>query len=121
MNIAKEQGRKLLDTIPDKSASQHLRAHLNKRLAKAIRHNDAQEAAGTSAEFEFTGNSPQESIAHRIKQLMKQRGINQRDLATRLKVTPAVISRILNNPSHSKLDTLSRIARALDVPVRQLL
>jgi len=51
---------------------------------------------------------------------MKQRGLNQRDLAKRLKGTPAVISRILRHPTRSKLDTLSRIARALDVPVRQL-
>src|SRR5947207_6393224 len=94
--------------------------NLKALLAKAIRYNDAQEAAGTSIAFEFTGNSPQESIAHRIKQLMKQRGINQRDLATRLKVSPAVISRILHHPTHSKLDALSRIARALDVPFRQL-
>jgi ribosome-binding protein aMBF1 (putative translation factor) len=120
MNIAKEQARKLLDTIPDKPASQRLQAKLKKRLAKAIRYNDAQEKAGTSITFEFTGNSPQESIAHRIKQLMKQRGLNQRDLAQRLKVTPAVISRILRHPTRSKLETLSRIARALDVPVRQL-
>ncbi len=89
-------------------------------LAKAIRHADAQEAAGTLVAFEFTDNSPQESIALRVKQLMKQRGLNQRELAKRLKVTPAVISRILRHPSRSKLETLSRIARALDVSVRQL-
>ena len=120
MPTAKKQVHKLLDTIPDKPASQRLQAELKKRLAKAIRSADAQEAAGTLLEFEFTGNSPQESIAHRVKQLMKQRGLNQRDLAKRLKVTPAVISRILRHPTRSKLETLSRIARALDVPVRQL-
>ena len=103
-----------------KTADQDLQKELKKRLAKAIRYNDAQEAAGTSIGFEFTGDTPQESMADRIKQLMKQRGINQRDLAKRLKVTPAVISRILRHPTRSKLETLSRIARALDVPVRQL-
>jgi transcriptional regulator with XRE-family HTH domain len=47
---------------------------------------------------------------------MNQRDINQRDLSKRLKVTPAVISRILRHPTRSKLETLSRLARALDVP-----
>lgn len=95
---------------------------LKQRLADAMRRNDQQEKDGTLVEFEFTGNSPKESMVHRIKQLMKQRGMNQRDLAVKLKVSPAVISRILNQPSRSpRLDTLSRIAQALAVPVRELM
>jgi DNA-binding Xre family transcriptional regulator len=89
-------------------------------LAQAIAENEAAEKAGTLEEFEFTGNSPQESIRDRIRQIMKQRGMKQTDLAARLKVSPAVITRILKNPRRSRLDTLSRIARALDVEVGKL-
>jgi len=103
-----------------KVSDQHFQAELKKRLAKAIRENDAAEKAGTSIGFEFTGDTPQESMADRIKQLMKRRGVNQRDLAKRLKVSPAVVSRILRQPNRSKLETLSRVARALNVSVRQL-
>jgi ribosome-binding protein aMBF1 (putative translation factor) len=104
-----------------RGATRQSREHtLQAWLAQAIAENEAAEKAGTLEESEFTGNSPQESVRDRIRQLMKQRGLTQRDLAARMKVSPAVITRILKQPNRSRLDTLRRIARALDVPVGEL-
>ena len=94
---------------------------LERRLANAVAANDAAERAGTLRECEFDSRSPSHAVADRIKAIAKERGVSQNALASRLGVSPAVISRILRNPDRSKLDTLRRIAAALDVPVRELL
>src|SRR5687768_11796374 len=80
-NLGDEAGAVSTQQAP---AAAELQSMLKQRLADAIRRNDQQEREGTLDEFEFTGNSPKESMVHRIKQLMKQRGMNQRDLAAKL-------------------------------------
>lgn len=94
---------------------------LERRLANAVAENDAAERTGRLREFEFKSQSPSQAVADRIKAIAKERGVSQNALASRLGVSPAVISRILRNPDRSKLDTLRRIAEALNVPVRELL
>src|SRR5688500_12603925 len=100
VNSLNDDARSLIKNHPSGGGS-GLEALLKERLAETMRRNDAEEKAGTLVEFEFTGDSLKESVVHRIKQLMKQRGMNQRDLAAVLKVSPAVISRILNQPNRS--------------------
>jgi transcriptional regulator with XRE-family HTH domain len=57
-----------------------------------------------------------------IQQMRESKGMTQRDLAARAKVTPGYIAQIepgkKKNPS---LDVLKRIAKALGVPVTELL
>jgi ribosome-binding protein aMBF1 (putative translation factor) len=108
---------KALDTL---SRDPAVRKALERRLANAVAENDAAERAGRLREFEFKAGSPSEAVADRIKAIAKERGVSQNALASRLGVSPAVISRILRNPDRSKLDTLRRIADALDVSVREL-
>lgn len=56
-------------------------------------------------------------IADVIRAAAKQRGITQKEIADDLGVSPAVISRILKNPSKSKLQTLQRIGKVVGVTI----
>lgn len=54
----------------------------------------------------------------RIKELLKEKGISQKDLADKLGITVVGMSKILNgNP---KIDTLEKIASALEVEIWEL-
>lgn len=54
----------------------------------------------------------------RIKDLLKEKGISQKDLADKLGITVVGMSKILNgNP---KVDTLEKIASALNVEIWEL-
>ena len=54
----------------------------------------------------------------RIKELLKEKGISQKDLADKLGITVVGMSKILNgNP---KIDTLEKIASALNVEIWEL-
>lgn len=54
----------------------------------------------------------------RIKELLKEKGISQKDLADRLGITVVGISKILNgNP---KIDTLEKIASTLEIELWEL-
>lgn len=63
----------------------------------------------------------QEQITHgmnRIKEILKEKGITQQELANRLGVTRiSIVKTLAGNPSE---ETLERIANALDVPTWQL-
>jgi DNA-binding Xre family transcriptional regulator len=51
---------------------------------------------------------------------LRSRGITQAELARRVDMAPAAISRILKHPERSRLTTLRRIAKAVDVDLSDL-
>jgi transcriptional regulator with XRE-family HTH domain len=57
----------------------------------------------------------------RIKELLIEKGISGKDLAAKVKVTPASISNIVQGNSFPKPDLLIKIAEVLNVDVRELL
>lgn len=52
-------------------------------------------------------------LVQKIKIFMLQHGISQRDLAKKLKLTPAAVSKFLTGDSSMRTDTLQKIANAL--------
>lgn len=54
-----------------------------------------------------------EDLAQKIKIYMLKKGISQRDLSKRLKVTPQTVSKLLMGNTHFRTDTLNKIAAAL--------
>jgi ribosome-binding protein aMBF1 (putative translation factor) len=71
--------------------------------------------------IELTPDIPAQLAGSRLRRALKERGIKQRDLAKRLDVSPAVVSRVLKNPDRSMVATLRRIADALGVELRELI
>ena len=55
----------------------------------------------------------------RIKELLKEKGITLKDLAAMLGITNVALSRIVNG--NTTIETLRKIAEALDVDVRELI
>lgn len=55
-----------------------------------------------------------EKIVYNIKALMKIKGINQKELANRTKITECMISRYLKHQKKIPIDKLERIATALE-------
>ena len=79
------------------------------------------------AQMEEPDTSPQinsdtlaEVFARRLKQAIKQSPMTQMQIADKIGVAPSVVSRILKKPDRSKLDTLYRIASAIEMPLREL-
>jgi putative transcriptional regulator len=58
---------------------------------------------------------------NRIKSILVEKEISQKDLAQKVKRTPNTITRICNNESQPTLKLLREIALALDVDIRELL
>ena len=56
----------------------------------------------------------------RLKEILIEKGITGKDLATKVEVTPASISNIVQGNSFPKPDLLIKIAEVLDVDVREL-
>lgn len=56
----------------------------------------------------------------RLKEILIEKGISGKDLATKVQVTPASISNIAQGNSFPKPDLLIKIAEVLDVDVREL-
>jgi|GEM_PF-4632181 len=54
-------------------------------------------------------------VASRIRAIMEEKNINQGELAELIGVNPTVVSKVLKSPEKSKLTTLARMARALNV------
>lgn len=63
-------------------------------------------------EYHFEGAKIE--IAEQISQIMKNKNINQSELARKLDVNRAYVSRILNGNVNLTLDTLVKIGRKLD-------
>ena len=70
--------------------------------------------------MDFTEDSPAQAAASRLRRVAKEQGVTQQELAKRLGVTPAVISRVFKIPNRSKVDTLRRIADALGVELVEI-
>ena len=58
---------------------------------------------------------------NRIKSILVEKDISQKELAKRVKRTPTTITRICNNDSQPTLKLLREIAIALDVDIKDLL
>lgn len=56
----------------------------------------------------------------RIKELLREKNITQGELAKRMGITNGAVSQILNDKYAPKLDTLQRIADALEVDIAEL-
>ena len=59
-------------------------------------------------------------VAKNIRLLRKRRKISQLEFAKRCGLTPRYASRMENDPQNLSLDTLSEIARVLEVPISEL-
>lgn len=57
-----------------------------------------------------------EDLAKKIKIYMLKNSISQRDLAKKIGITPAAISKFLTGDSAMRTDTISKISNALGVP-----
>jgi transcriptional regulator with XRE-family HTH domain len=61
-------------------------------------------------------------LSRMIQQLREAKGMTQRDLATRVGVTPGYIAQLeLGQKKNPSVPVLRRLARALGVPVGELL
>lgn len=60
-------------------------------------------------------------FGHNIKRLRKQKGMTQAELAKRIGKDSSYISKLENNETKGNFETLSDIARALDVSIYELL
>jgi transcriptional regulator with XRE-family HTH domain len=56
----------------------------------------------------------------RIKEVMNERGVSSVKLAEMVNVSKVTISNLINNKTMPSIDTLEKIASALDVPIWQL-
>lgn len=56
----------------------------------------------------------------RLKEILIEKGVNGKDLADKVNVTPASISNIVQGNSFPKPELLIKIANTLDVDVREL-
>lgn len=59
-------------------------------------------------------------IGQKIKELRKKQGMSQKDLADKLGITPVLISQYENGKRNPKLETLQKIADALEVDISEL-
>ena len=62
-----------------------------------------------------------ERLAMKLKELRKERGWNQITLAKKAGVSPGYIARLETHRHDPKLSTLIKLAKALGVPVTELL
>ena len=61
------------------------------------------------------------SLGKKVEDLRRKRGLTNRELATGVQVTSSLISQIEHGKTSPSLDTLRRIAKALQVPLTYLL
>ena len=61
------------------------------------------------------------TTGEQIKKYRKERGMTQKELATHLKVSQQLIGQYENNKKNPKIETLYKIAMALDVPYYEFL
>ncbi|HCN37784.1 MAG TPA: transcriptional regulator [Bacteroidetes bacterium] len=64
---------------------------------------------------------PSKIKINRVKSVLADMDISQKELAKKVKKTPTTISRICNNESQPTLKLLREIALALNVDIRDLL
>jgi DNA-binding Xre family transcriptional regulator len=79
-----------------------------------------QDAIDPELEEELRSSTPvtpallSRALQRELKNALAESGMSQRALAQRLDISPAVITRILQHPEKSKLETLLKIAAAMD-------
>lgn len=56
----------------------------------------------------------------RLKDIMKERGVTSAKLSDMIGISKVTVSNLINNKTAPSLDTLEKIATALDVPMWQL-
>lgn len=56
----------------------------------------------------------------RIKEIMQEKGVSSVKMADMIHVSKVTISNLINNKTMPSIDTLEKIATALDVPIWQL-
>lgn len=61
-----------------------------------------------------------ELLAKRLKEIRKEKGISQEDLAYRSEITLSQIARIETTRINPTISTIFKIARTLDVPLSEL-
>jgi len=81
--------------------------------------NNRQNARDKAVEFNEDGVLI--ASANRLKRILNEKGIKQKQLAAHLGVSPSAISKVINNPDRSKVNTLKKIAKAIDVELSSFL
>ena len=56
----------------------------------------------------------------RVKELLKQKGMTAKELAAKLGISEGALSQSIKDGANPNLQTISKIASALDVPVSEL-
>jgi DNA-binding XRE family transcriptional regulator len=75
-----------------------------------------------SAELgDFDPAVPAKAAGSRLKQIFKERGIKQSEMARRLGVAPSVINRMFKHPERSRLETIRKIANAAGIALSELI
>ena len=59
-------------------------------------------------------------VKRSLREIVQAKGMSQVELARKAKMDPAMLSRVFKNPDNSKLGTLRRIAKALNVDIAQV-
>lgn len=70
---------------------------------------------------DFDPEVPAKAAGSRLRQIFKERGIRQSDIARRLGVAPSVISRVFKYPERSRLRTIRNIADAAGIAIGDLI
>ena len=91
------------------------------QIAELVKHNDRLAAAGQLDSLVLDEDTISKAVATRIRWVMNEQGVSQRQLAEQIGVSSSVISRVLKNPDRSKVETIRRIAEALDIELREIL
>lgn len=61
------------------------------------------------------------SIGENIKRIRKRKGLTQKDLAKILNISTSAVNQFEESSSTMKLETLEKISKALDIPVKRLI
>jgi putative transcriptional regulator len=64
---------------------------------------------------------PEKHKINRLKVVLAEKDISHKDFAEKMKKAPNTITRICNNEQQPSLETLRKMAIALDVDIRELL
>lgn len=91
------------------------------QIAELVKHNDRLAAAGQLDSLVLDEDTISKAVATRIRWVMNEQGVSQRQLAEQIGVSSSVISRVLKNPDRSRVKTVRRIAEALDIELREIL
>ncbi|ROZ98981.1 XRE family transcriptional regulator [Gordonia sp. OPL2] len=67
-----------------------------------------------------TGGDLEAAIAHQVRLLRRNAGMSVADMATKVGISKAMLSKIENAQTSCSLSTLARLAAGLDVPVTSL-